>query len=57
MNMIWDEINSRLKQLAGEAKKLWGKLTNDERLKVNGGQKIPVGKTQRGQGAARDDTN
>lgn len=57
MGMIWDDINSKWKQFVGEAKKLWGTLTNDERLKVNGGQRIPVGKTQQEQGAARNDTN
>lgn len=57
MGMIWDGINSKWKQFVGEAKKLWGKLTNDERLKVNGGREIPGGKIQQKQGVARANAN
>jgi uncharacterized protein YjbJ (UPF0337 family) len=50
----WDEIAGKWKQIGGEVKKQWGKLTDDELLEINGDRAILVGKIQERYGIARE---
>ena len=53
----WDKVSGKWKQLSGEAKKNWGKLTDDELLEINGNREILAGKIQERYGVAKDDAN
>lgn len=50
----WDKVGGKWKQLSGEVKKQWGKLTDDEILEVNGDREILVGKIQEKYGIAKE---
>lgn len=49
----WDEIAGNWKQLSGEVKKQWGKLTDDEVMEINGDREILTGKIQAMYGIAK----
>ena len=53
----WEQIAGKWKQVKGEAKKKWGKLTDDELLQVEGNRDILVGKIQEKYGVAKEDAN
>jgi uncharacterized protein YjbJ (UPF0337 family) len=54
MNMNWDGIAGKWKQIVGEVKKKWGKLTNNEPMEVNGNGEVLAGKVQ---DVAKDEAN
>jgi uncharacterized protein YjbJ (UPF0337 family) len=53
----WDKIGGKWKQISGEVKKKWGKLTDDELLEINGNREILAGKIQEKYGLAKDEAN
>ena len=53
----WEQIAGKWKQAKGEAKKKWGKLTDDELMQVEGNRDILVGKIQEKYGIAKEDAN
>jgi uncharacterized protein YjbJ (UPF0337 family) len=50
----WDEIAGKWKQVGGEVKKQWGKLTDDELMEINGDREILTGKIQEKYGIAKE---
>lgn len=53
----WEQIVGKWQQYSGEAKKHWGKLTDDELLEVNGNRDILAGKIQEKYGIAKEHAN
>jgi uncharacterized protein YjbJ (UPF0337 family) len=52
--MNWDQVEGKWKQVKGEAKTRWGKLTDDD-LDVVGGQRDKlIGRVQERYGIAKD---
>jgi len=56
-NNNWDIVGGKWKQVSGEVKKQWGKLTDDELMEVNGNREILAGKIQEKYGIAREEVN
>jgi uncharacterized protein YjbJ (UPF0337 family) len=54
---VWDRIAGTWKQSSGEAKKQWGKLTDDELMQVNGNREILEGKIQEKYGISKQQAN
>ena len=54
---VWDQIAGGWKQVRGEAKKAFGKLTDDDLMQVDGNRDILAGKVQERYGIAKDDAN
>lgn len=52
--MNWDQISGRWKQLKGEARAQWGKITDDEWDQLEGNREKLVGLIQERYGTARD---
>jgi uncharacterized protein YjbJ (UPF0337 family) len=48
----WEQIAGQWKQVKGEARKKWGKLTDDELMQVDGNRDILAGKIQEKYGIA-----
>lgn len=55
--MNWDKIAGKWKQVGGEAKKKWGKLTDDEVMEAKGNRDILAGKIQEKYGITKDEAN
>lgn len=53
--MNWDRIEGNWKQLTGQAKEQWGKLTNDDIDVVAGRREQLSGKIQERYGVAKDE--
>ena len=53
----WDKVGGKWKQVSGEVKKQWGKLTDDEILEANGDREILAGKIQEKYGIAKEHAN
>ncbi|MDP4823013.1 MAG: CsbD family protein [Aestuariivirgaceae bacterium] len=53
--MNWDRIEGRWKQLKGEAKQQWGKLTDDDLDIAEGSRDKLIGRIQERYGCARDE--
>jgi len=53
--MNWDRIQGNWKQLKGDLKTKWGKLTDDEFDMIGGQRDKLVGKIQERYGCAKDD--
>lgn len=53
--MNWDQIQGNWKQLKGEARVQWGKLTDDDLDVVEGNREKLVGKLQEKYGYAKDE--
>ena len=53
--MNWDRIEGNWKQLTGQAKEQWGKLTNDDIDVVAGRRDQLSGKIQERYGVAKDE--
>ena len=54
---VWDQIAGSWKQVRGEARKAWGKLTDDDLEQVKGQRDILAGKIQERYGIAKEDAN
>ena len=50
----WDQIEGSWKQLMGQARQKWGKLTDDELKQTQGRRDELIGKVQKKYGFARD---
>jgi uncharacterized protein YjbJ (UPF0337 family) len=53
--MNWDIVKGKWKELTGEARKHWGKLTDDDLQEVAGEKDKLIGKLQQRYGWARED--
>jgi uncharacterized protein YjbJ (UPF0337 family) len=53
--MNWDVVKGQWKQLRGEARKQWGKLTDDDWDQINGEREKLVGRLQERYGWTRDE--
>ena len=52
---VWDQIAGSRKQVRGEARKQWGKLTDDDLEQIKGQRDVLVGKLQQRYGLAKED--
>ncbi|MFP4351772.1 MAG: CsbD family protein [Puniceicoccaceae bacterium] len=50
-----DTLKGKWKQMSGSAKEKWGKLTDDELLRIDGEKDRLIGAVQEKYGLARDD--
>lgn len=55
--MNWDRIEGNWKQLTGNVKTQWGKLTDDDIAQINGNREILEGKLQERYGIAKDEVS
>jgi uncharacterized protein YjbJ (UPF0337 family) len=53
--MNWDTIEGNWKQLTGQAKAQWGKLSGDDQTQIAGRRDQLAGKIQERYGLARED--
>ena len=53
--MNWTEIRGKWKQLTGDAKRRWGKFTDDDLAVADGDRERLVGKIQERYGVAKDE--
>ena len=54
---VWDQVAGKWKQVRGEARKAWGKLTDDDLEKVAGQRDVLVGRLQERYGIAKEEAN
>lgn len=52
---MWDQIAGAWKQVRGEVRKQWGKLTDDDLEQIKGQRDLMVGKIQQRYGIAREE--
>ena len=52
--MNWDRVEGNWKEISGQAKQHWGKLTNDDLTTVNGRREELEGVIQKRYGYAKD---
>lgn len=53
--MNWDQVEGKWKQLRGNVRKQWGKLTDDDLDVIAGHRDILAGKIQERYGIAKDE--
>jgi uncharacterized protein YjbJ (UPF0337 family) len=53
--MNWDQVEGKWKQLKGQVKEKWGKLTDDDLDVIDGRRQQLVGKIQERYGMAREE--
>ncbi len=53
--MNWDTVKGNWKQMTGEVKSRWGKLTDDDLTQIQGERDKLVGKIQERYGIAKDE--
>ncbi|OYX83985.1 MAG: hypothetical protein B7Y75_04895 [Azorhizobium sp. 35-67-5] len=53
--MNWDRIEGNWKQLTGNVKAQWGKLTDDDLAEIKGNREVLEGKLQERYGIAKDE--
>ncbi len=53
--MNWDRIEGNWKQLTGNVKSQWGKLTDDDLVEIKGNREVLEGKLQERYGIAKDE--
>jgi uncharacterized protein YjbJ (UPF0337 family) len=53
--MNWDQIKGNWKQMQGQAKRQWGKLTDDDLTRAEGDRDMLVGRIQERYGIAKDE--
>ena len=54
---VWDQIAGNWKQVRGEARKQWGKLTDDDLEHARGQRDVLAGKIQERYGIAKEEAN
>ena len=54
---VWDQVAGNWKQVRGEARKQWGKLTDDDLEQARGQREILAGKIQERYGIAKEEAN
>jgi uncharacterized protein YjbJ (UPF0337 family) len=55
--MNWDQIEGRWKQLTGDVKKQWGRLTDDDVDTIDGQHDKLVGRIQEAYGVEREEAD
>ena len=53
--MNWDRIKGQWKEISGEAKRQWGKLTDDDLTRIEGDRDKLVGAVQKQYGRSKDE--
>jgi uncharacterized protein YjbJ (UPF0337 family) len=53
--MNWDIVKGNWKQMKGQVKQQWGKMTDDDLTRIEGDRDILVGTVQERYGIAKDD--
>lgn len=53
--MNWDQIEGKWKEIKGQAKQKWGKLTNDDLDVIDGKREELVGRVQNRYGMAKEE--
>ena len=53
--MNWDQLEGNWKQLAGQVRSKWGKLTDDDVTVISGKKDTLIGKLQERYGRKRDE--
>jgi len=53
----WDKVAGKWKQLSGDVRSKWGKLTDDDLMQISGEREKLVGKIQERYGIAKDEAN
>ena len=53
--MNWDQIEGKWKEIKGQARQKWGKLTNDDLDVINGKREELVGRVQNRYGMAKEE--
>ena len=53
--MNWDQIKGKWKQAKGKVHKKWGKLTDDDMARIEGGREELVGKIQERYGISKEE--
>lgn len=53
--MNWDQLAGQWKQVKGSAKQRWGKLTDDDLMRIDGSKDKLVGVLQERYGIAREE--
>lgn len=53
--MNWDRIKGQWKEVQGEAKRQWGKLTDDDLTRIEGDRDKLVGAVQERYGRSKDE--
>ena len=54
---LWDQIAGSWKQFRGEARKVWGALTDDDLEEIRGRRDVLAGKLQQRYGIAKEEAN
>ena len=55
--MNWDRVQGNWKEISGQAKQQWGKLTNDDLATIKGRREELEGAIQKRYGYAKDKVN
>ena len=55
--MNWDVVEGKWKQIKGDVKRQWGKLTDDDLDVIEGNRDKLVGKIQESYGIGKDDAD
>jgi len=53
--MTWDQVKGNAKQVGGQLKQKWAKLTDDDLLLLEGKKDVFLGKLQERTGLAKED--
>ncbi len=53
--MDWDRVKGKWKQMSGQAKTQWGKLTDDDLTQIDGRREELEGRLQERYGKSKDD--
>ncbi|MHB8627136.1 MAG: CsbD family protein [Aggregatilineales bacterium] len=56
-NGVWDQLAGSWKQMQGQVRKQWGKLTDDDLAQIRGQRDILAGKLQQHYGIAKEEAN
>ncbi len=54
---VWDQVAGKWKELRGEVRKAWGKLTDDDLERIAGQRDVLVGRLQERYGIAKEEAN
>jgi uncharacterized protein YjbJ (UPF0337 family) len=54
---VWDRLAGSWKQMQGQVRKQWGKLTDDDLEQIRGQREILAGRLQQRYGIAKEEAN
>jgi uncharacterized protein YjbJ (UPF0337 family) len=54
---VWDKIAGKWKEIRGEVRTHWGKLTDDDLEQIKGNRDILAGRLQQRYGLAKEEAN